>query len=124
MWVLLSRYVRISVVRCWLRQLRCEPPRRQRLNQVVEAVEAIKEYLTKGELTEGLVYDTVRARLIEVGEAAKGYARRPRLGAGNCPGPGSCRRTLPRWPSIASPSTRSAWAGFPPFVTRGSRWAW
>ena len=37
----------------------------------VEAIEAIRDHLTKGDLTDGLVYDAVRVRLIEIGEAVK-----------------------------------------------------
>jgi len=42
-----------------------------RLSDVVDAVEAINDHLTKGSLDEGLVYDAVRVRLIEIGEAVK-----------------------------------------------------
>ena len=43
-----------------------------RLNDVVEAIEAVKDHLTRGGLDDGLVYDAVRVRLIEIGEAVKG----------------------------------------------------
>lgn len=47
----------------------------QRLRDVQEAVTAIRQYLTKGPpedpLANGLVYDAVRMRLIEIGEAVK-----------------------------------------------------
>ena len=42
-----------------------------RLADVVEAIEAIEDHLTKGGLSDGLVYDAVRVRLIEIGEAVK-----------------------------------------------------
>lgn len=42
-----------------------------RLADVVEAIEAIRDHLTKGDLSDGLVYDAVRVRLIEIGEAVK-----------------------------------------------------
>ena len=45
-----------------------------RLGDVIEAIEAINEHLTKGDLGEGLVYDAVRVRLIEIGEAVKGIS--------------------------------------------------
>ncbi len=45
-----------------------------RLADVVEAIEAIKDHLTRGELNDGLVYDAVRVRLIEIGEAVKGIS--------------------------------------------------
>ncbi len=43
-----------------------------RLGDIVEAVAAIREHLTRGDLHDGLVYDAVRVRLIEIGEAVKG----------------------------------------------------
>lgn len=42
-----------------------------RLADIVEAVDAIRDHLTKGDLRDGLVYDAVRVRLIEIGEAVK-----------------------------------------------------
>lgn len=45
-----------------------------RLADIVEAIEAIKDHLTKGDLNDGLVYDAVRVRLIEIGEAVKGIS--------------------------------------------------
>lgn len=43
-----------------------------RLGDILEAVEAIRDHLTRGDLHDGLVYDAVRVRLIEIGEAVKG----------------------------------------------------
>jgi len=43
-----------------------------RLADIAEAVAAIREHLTRGDLYDGLVYDAVRVRLIEIGEAIKG----------------------------------------------------
>ena len=43
-----------------------------RLGDIVEAIEAIRDHLTRGDLHDGLVYDAVRVRLIEIGEAVKG----------------------------------------------------
>lgn len=45
-----------------------------RLSDVVEAIEAIRSHLDKGDLNDGLVYDAVRVRLIEIGEAVKGIS--------------------------------------------------
>tara|TARA_R100000306_G_scaffold461_1_gene1140 strand:+ start:421 stop:627 length:207 start_codon:yes stop_codon:yes gene_type:complete len=42
-----------------------------RLADVVEAIDAIRNHLTRGDLHDGLVYDAVRVRLIEIGEAIK-----------------------------------------------------
>lgn len=43
-----------------------------RLGDILEAVDAIKDYLARGDLHDGMVYDAVRVRLIEIGEAVKG----------------------------------------------------
>jgi uncharacterized protein with HEPN domain len=42
-----------------------------RLSDIIEAVNAIRDHLTRGDLRDGLVYDAVRVRLIEIGEAVK-----------------------------------------------------
>ncbi len=49
-------------------------PDEARLSDIVEAVGAIRDHLTRGDLHDGLVYDAVRVRLIEIGEAAKGIS--------------------------------------------------
>lgn len=43
----------------------------QRLQDILAAIEAIREHLQRGDLSDGLVFDAVRARLIEIGEAVK-----------------------------------------------------
>lgn len=43
-----------------------------RLADIVEAIEAIRTRLSRGELSDGLIYDAVRVRLLEIGEAVKG----------------------------------------------------
>ncbi len=43
-----------------------------RLADILEAVDAIQDYLARGDLHDGTVYDAVRVRLIEIGEAVKG----------------------------------------------------
>jgi len=43
-----------------------------RLNDIVDAIAAIRDHLTRGDFHDGLVYDAVRVRLIEIGEAVKG----------------------------------------------------
>ena len=45
-----------------------------RLDDIVQAIDAIRGHLTKGDLGQGLVYDAVRVRLIEIGEAVKGLS--------------------------------------------------
>lgn len=47
---------------------------RLRLADVVNAVDAIRGHLTRGDLDDGLVYDAVRIRLVEIGEAVKGIS--------------------------------------------------
>ena len=44
---------------------------RDRLLDVLEAAAAIDGHLARGPLTDGLVFDAVRVRLIEIGEAVK-----------------------------------------------------
>ena len=44
---------------------------RQRLEDTLAAIDAIRAHLTRGELSDSLVFDAVRVRLIEIGEAVK-----------------------------------------------------
>lgn len=43
----------------------------ERLEDIVVAIEEIRAHLARGSLDDGLVYDAVRMRLLEIGEAAK-----------------------------------------------------
>jgi len=43
----------------------------QRLVDVLAAADAIADHLERGTLSDGLVFDAVRVRLIEIGEAVK-----------------------------------------------------
>jgi uncharacterized protein with HEPN domain len=43
----------------------------QRLADVLAAADAIADHLERGGLTDGLVFDAVRVRLIEIGEAVR-----------------------------------------------------
>lgn len=43
----------------------------ERLADIVDAIDAIRSHLTRGELSDGLIFDAVRVRLIEIGEAVK-----------------------------------------------------
>ncbi len=43
----------------------------ERLTDILDAVEAIRIHLQRGDLSDGLIYDAVRVRLIEIGEAVK-----------------------------------------------------
>jgi len=43
----------------------------ERLEDVLAAIQAIAEHVQRGDLTDGLVFDAVRVRLIEIGEAVK-----------------------------------------------------
>ncbi len=44
---------------------------RQRLADIQAAIDAIRSHLQRGPLTDGLVFDAVRIRLLEIGEAVK-----------------------------------------------------
>ena len=43
----------------------------ERLDDVAAALSAISAHLERGDLSDGLVFDAVRVRLIEIGEAVK-----------------------------------------------------
>ena len=43
----------------------------QRLADIQAAIDAIRSHLQRGDLTDGLVFDAVRIRLLEIGEAVK-----------------------------------------------------
>lgn len=43
----------------------------QRLVDIAHACSVIRHYLEQGDLREGLIFDAVRMRLVEIGEAAK-----------------------------------------------------
>lgn len=44
---------------------------RQRLADIEAAIDAIRSHLQRGGLSDGLVFDAVRIRLLEIGEAVK-----------------------------------------------------
>lgn len=44
---------------------------RQRLSDIHAALAAIRSHLQRGDLSDGLVFDAVRIRLLEIGEAVK-----------------------------------------------------
>ena len=50
---------------------RCKPQRPRPAARRPEAGTAIAEHLQRGPLSDGLVFDAVRVRLIEIGEAVK-----------------------------------------------------
>lgn len=43
----------------------------QRLDDIETAITAIRSHLARGNLSDGLVFDAVRIRLLEIGEAVK-----------------------------------------------------
>lgn len=43
----------------------------ERLADILTAIAAIREHLLRGDLDDGLVFDAVRMRLVEIGEAVK-----------------------------------------------------
>jgi uncharacterized protein with HEPN domain len=44
---------------------------RQRLADIQAAIDVIRSHLQRGDLSDGLVFDAVRIRLLEIGEAVK-----------------------------------------------------
>jgi uncharacterized protein with HEPN domain len=44
---------------------------RQRLADIQAAINAIRSHLERGDLSDGLIFDAVRIRLLEIGEAVK-----------------------------------------------------
>jgi len=44
---------------------------RQRLSDIQAVIDAIRSHLQRGTLADGLVFDAVRIRLLEIGEAVK-----------------------------------------------------
>ena len=44
---------------------------REWLADIVDAIRAIRDYQERGDLSDGLIFDAVRLRLIEIGEAVK-----------------------------------------------------
>ena len=43
----------------------------ERLTDIINAIDAIRSHLARGDLSDGLIFDAVRVRLIEIGEAVK-----------------------------------------------------
>jgi uncharacterized protein with HEPN domain len=44
---------------------------RERLEDITDAIAAIRSHVSRGDLSDGLIFDAVRVRLIEIGEAIK-----------------------------------------------------
>jgi uncharacterized protein with HEPN domain len=44
---------------------------RQRLADIQAAIDAIRSHLQRGDLSDGLIFDALRIRLLEIGEAVK-----------------------------------------------------
>ena len=49
---------------------------RQRLADIQAAIDAIRSHLQRGDLSDGLIFDALRIRLLEIGEAAKALGHR------------------------------------------------
>ncbi len=43
----------------------------ERLQDILDAIDAIRSHVARGDLSDGLIFDAVRVRLIEIGEAIK-----------------------------------------------------
>jgi hypothetical protein len=70
---------------------------RQRLADIQAAIDAIRFHLQRGDLSDGLIFDAVRIRLLEIGEAVKALpddllATQPRSRGGRSP---ACATTRP-----------------------------
>lgn len=46
-----------------------------RLADIVDSIATIRSHLTRGDLEDDLIYDAVRARLMDIGEAVKGISQ-------------------------------------------------
>jgi len=64
---------------------------RQRLADIQAAIDAIHSHLQRGDLSDGLVFDAVRIRLLEIGEAVKAL---PAELLSSLPGPPRSRGAL------------------------------
>lgn len=80
----------------------------QRLADIQAAIDAIRSHLQRGDLTDGLIFDAVRIRLLEIGEAVKALpadlldlAVAVRAAAGSACGalPRACSRGHPGLPA-------------------------
>ncbi|HSK54089.1 MAG TPA: HepT-like ribonuclease domain-containing protein [Jiangellales bacterium] len=58
---------------------------RQRLEDIQAAISAIAAHMRRGTLADGLVFDAVRVRLIEIGEAVKGLSGQLLASEGSIP---------------------------------------
>ena len=43
----------------------------ERLSDIIDAINAIRSHIARGDLSDGLIFGAVRVRLIEIGEAVK-----------------------------------------------------
>jgi hypothetical protein len=50
---------------------------RQRLADIQAAIDAIHSHLQRGDLSDGLIFDAVRIRLLEIGRGRQGTPGRP-----------------------------------------------
>lgn len=84
---------------------------RQRLADIQAAIDAIGSHLKRGDLSDGLIFDAVRIRLLEIGEAVKALPAEMLSPQPAIPGPSRepARRRSAK--EIAS-SPRSAFAPF------------
>ena len=88
----------------------------ERLADVLASAEAIRRHLERGGLDDGLVFDAVRVRLIEIGEAVKDIdpdllasrARHPVAGRRRDAGPPPTGTSTPPTRSSRPPSTRTS----------------
>ena len=89
---------------------------RQRLADIQAAIDAIRSHLQRGDLTDGLIFDAVRIRLLEIGEAVKALpddllATQPSIHGDRSPACATTSPTAtstPHTPSCRPPSTKTS----------------
>ena len=97
---------------------------RQRLADIQAAIDAIRSHLQRGDLSDGSIFDAVRIRLLEIGEAVKALpddllATQPSIPGGRSP---VCATTSPTATLIPhTPSCRPPWTKTFPTSNRPSK---
>lgn len=79
----------------------------QRLDDVLAAAVAIESHLARGTLADGLVFDEVRVRLIEIDEAVKDIDPAFLADERTCRGPTSTACGINWRTATSTPTTRS-----------------
>jgi hypothetical protein len=80
----------------------------QRLADIQAAIDAVRSHLLRGDLSDGLVFDAVRIRLLEIGEAVKALPELERAVHALAETPGRPGTGSPDWPAQPSGGARYA----------------